>query len=440
MNFWNGAADLKVMILGGTVILLFSIYICMKVYHKKYIFSLYNIGIFTGIFMVCILPFMYEDKAWLAFGRDSAAPFYNFLNKNAVINLSGIIIFYVVLMISEFRRTPSKSVVVRVISKSIDVRVIGFIFCTAIAGWYVVVFIYNGTLPLLNGRRDFYKDSRIANVLYILFSSMIPTLTIYYGLLFCRVKNRKNLVYLLAGSVTCLFSGNRSDLLMAVAYPMVLVMIYRHGKSRINSTIKIVLGILVILLAGLAISLFRSQGSTNIFSMFQEFVYGNTFSDLRDGAYILYGYDSKFDSYLLGKTYLAGLMSFIPSFLSDFKRTWGWGYFSTATLLGMQDHYGLRGGSYCEPYLNFGYVGVAVAALVQGRWLAYREEVFDQYLEGKNGNFEKKYLAMSVAGPLFHFMASSNGLRPFYINCLLLVGSSALYRIWIFLSGKHKSE
>ena len=72
MNFWNGAADLKVMILGGTVILLFSIYICMKVYHKKYIFSLYNIGIFTGIFMVCILPFMYEDKAWLAFGKDSA--------------------------------------------------------------------------------------------------------------------------------------------------------------------------------------------------------------------------------------------------------------------------------------------------------------------------------------------------------------------------------
>lgn len=440
MNFWNGAADLKVMILGSVVISLFAIYVCMKIYCRKYLFSVFNIGIFTEIFMVFIIPFMYEDKAWLAFGKDSAEPFYAFLNQNLKINLTGMIIFYVVLIVSEFQFVPRKSIVCGIIGRSVDTRVIWAVFYTAIIGWYLIVFLYNGTLPLLNGERDFYKKSRIANVLYILFNSSIPLLTVYFGFLSLKAGNVKNIFCFLMGASACLFSGNRSDLLLKIVFPLMLIVLYKHGKNRINSTVKICAGIGFILIAGLGISLLRSRGNTGPGAMLQEFIYGNTFCDFRDGAFVLYGYHNQFDDFLYGKTYIAGLISFIPSFLSEFKQTWGWGYFSTDTLLNMPNHYGLRGGTYCEPYLNFGYVGIIICAVVQARWLAYREGVFDRYLKGEVSDFGKKYLIISLAQPVFQFVVSSNGLRTFYINFLVLAGAAVLLKGLIWLSNKQKSE
>ena len=430
MNFWREAANSRVILLSIIVILMFATYICIKIHYKRYLFSLFNISIFTEILLIFLLPFMYEDKAWLAPGQPSAAPFYSYLNKNIEVNIIGMIVFYLVLIISEFRMFCSKSKIVSAFCKNIDVKAIGIIFFVSVIGWYTIVFIYNGTLPLINGRRDFYKDSKLSNVLYIFFSSIVPVLTSYYGLLFCRIKSRKNFFYLMIGLMTCLFSGNRSDLLTAVALPIMLVIIYKHSKNRISGTLKIIVGMTFILIVGLSLALFRSGNSANFISIIQEFIYGNTFCDMRDGAFILFGYGRMYDTYLYGKTYLAGLISFVPSFISEYKRTWGWGYFSTATLFGMPNHYGFRGGSYCEAYLNFGYIGVIISAIILGRWMAYRERLFESFLKGKVYDFEKKYLAICILSPVFSFCSYSNGLRSFYISGGTLIGASILLRVF----------
>jgi oligosaccharide repeat unit polymerase len=93
-------------------------------------------------------------------------------------------------------------------------------------------------------------------------------------------------------------------------------------------------------------------------------LYGNTFSDLREFAWVDAVWDHQF---WMGKTYLAALMSFVPRFLSQFRDTWGMGA-ATATRLGFDphEHPGVRPGAFGESYFNFGLPGVMIVGLVLG--------------------------------------------------------------------------
>lgn len=112
------------------------------------------------------------------------------------------------------------------------------------------------------------------------------------------------------------------------------------------------------------------------FTVLDEFLYGNQFSDVRDLAWMLSG----FDGHLLGgKTYLAGYTPFIPSFISTFRQQWGWGRWSTeAVHLDPEFHGGLRGGMFGELYFNFGFVpmvaGALVVGLLLGRTIAWESD------------------------------------------------------------------
>jgi hypothetical protein len=92
--------------------------------------------------------------------------------------------------------------------------------------------------------------------------------------------------------------------------------------------------------------------------------FGNSFSDTRDFALILSLWDRTF---FLGKTYLAGILAFVPRFLSPFRDRWALGVV-TATMAGFSPtaHAGLRIGSSGEAYLNFGLPAVVLLGLVGG--------------------------------------------------------------------------
>jgi hypothetical protein len=92
--------------------------------------------------------------------------------------------------------------------------------------------------------------------------------------------------------------------------------------------------------------------------------YGNSFSDTRDFAVILSFWDGHF---FWGKTYLAGLLAFIPRALSSFRDTWAIGVV-TATLAGFKttEHPGLRVGIFGEAYLNFGLPAVLLLGILIG--------------------------------------------------------------------------
>ena len=95
-----------------------------------------------------------------------------------------------------------------------------------------------------------------------------------------------------------------------------------------------------------------------------KFVYGSQFSDIRDLAWILSGFDGH---RLMGRSYLAGYTPFVPSRYSSFRRQWGFGDWTVRQAgLDPNRHGGLRGGFFSELYFNFGYVVAMLGAIVSG--------------------------------------------------------------------------
>lgn len=74
-------------------------------------------------------------------------------------------------------------------------------------------------------------------------------------------------------------------------------------------------------------------------------------------------FDKVYPDFLWGKNYFADFLSFIPAEALPFRQEWSYGWFSTKTLFGWENHFGLRGGWFFQPYINFGYFGVLLAAV-----------------------------------------------------------------------------
>jgi oligosaccharide repeat unit polymerase len=110
------------------------------------------------------------------------------------------------------------------------------------------------------------------------------------------------------------------------------------------------------------------SGDYSVGGFFASFLtmllYGNTFSDLRDFAWV---YSAWPHAFWAGKTYLAAIMSFVPRFASQFRDTWALGA-ATASTVGFdpQVHPGLRPGIFGEGYFNFGLPGVIAVGLIFG--------------------------------------------------------------------------
>ena len=161
-----------------------------------------------------------------------------------------------------------------------------------------------------------------------------------------------------------LFFGARSNILSI--YISILLCYLIKLRTRV-SLLRIVVTasamILVVLYLGSVRSGQYSLGT--FFSLLAALLlYGNTFSDLREFAWVDAVWDHQF---WMGKTYLAALMSFVPRFVSQFRDTWGMGA-ATATTLGFDphEHPGVRPGSFGESYFNFGLPGVMIVGLILG--------------------------------------------------------------------------
>jgi hypothetical protein len=98
--------------------------------------------------------------------------------------------------------------------------------------------------------------------------------------------------------------------------------------------------------------------------LFLNIFFGNSFSDTRDFAVVLSFWDGH---YFLGKTYLAGILAFVPRFLSSFRDVWSLGVV-TATMAGLSptEHAGLRIGLFGESFLNFGLTAVLLLGIFVG--------------------------------------------------------------------------
>jgi hypothetical protein len=148
-------------------------------------------------------------------------------------------------------------------------------------------------------------------------------------------------------------------------------------------------------------------------------LFGNTFSDLRDFAWVYSGWNHQ---YWFGKTYFAALISFIPRFASGFRDQWSLGA-ATALTVGFDPavHPGLRPGIFGEGYFNFGLFGVVCVGLMLGVALRRVDLDVKRAFAYPNGSMVKALASTSLLGVVGNF-AISAGFSGFYI----VVG------VWIF--------
>ena len=119
----------------------------------------------------------------------------------------------------------------------------------------------------------------------------------------------------------------------------------------------------------------KIRGGINT-SILNKILYANTFSDIRDGAFILYGMEKLKITFLYGKMYLADFLSFIPTEFLKYREIYSYSNFTTKTLFGWYGHYGLRGGLFIAPYINFGFFGVISLSIFYAFILSKLEKIF----------------------------------------------------------------
>jgi len=140
--------------------------------------------------------------------------------------------------------------------------------------------------------------------------------------------------------------------------------------------------------------------------------FGDTFSDLRDFAWVYQGWDHVFWA---GKTYLAALMSFIPRFVSEFRDTWGLGVVTASTVgFDPQLHPGLRPGVFGEGFFNFGLFGVMAVGLMLGIVLKKVDTDIKRALAPPRPSMMKAFASSMMLGVAGTF-AISAGFSSLYI-------------------------
>jgi oligosaccharide repeat unit polymerase len=161
-----------------------------------------------------------------------------------------------------------------------------------------------------------------------------------------------------------IFFGARSNLLSIY---IGVLLCYLVGLRRKVSLVRIFgVGSLIVLFSLYLGSVRAGEYSLGTFSrtIVALLLFGDTFSDLRDFAWVYADWNHLFWA---GKTYLAALLAFVPRFASSFRDTWGLGV-ATATTAGLDPrvHPGLRPGMFGEGFFNFGLFGVVAVGLMLG--------------------------------------------------------------------------
>lgn len=415
-------------------LLIVAWYFIIKYKKRKYIISCFNLSLLVYLFSYAISPLFFNDIAWLSFGVLSASSFVEFLNYNIVLNGVGIIIMIISMTFSEFKVKYIHRNIINKLSSSVKDGILEIFYWLIIFFWYAIVLMYNRGLPLLNGGRTFYMNTSVSSI-YLALNQIILLYSLFYGtqLIYCK---RGALKWFVA-SITLLFSGNRADLLLNSLAPIMILAIYnkslrkymrkRKNKSgskwKLIAQFKIFILIPFLIAIGIIILVVRQGGMFNIEDLRREFIYGNTFSDIRDGAYILKGYKGIFKSELLfGKTYVAGLLTFLPSKISAFKNTWLYGNFTTHYLFGWIGHNGLRGGNVLEAFLNFGFLGIVIFSFIQGWLLGYLERNFYHifYLNEVRNEGKEYLILQSILGIEGYFVCTAGSFNAL-INIIWIV-------------------
>lgn len=219
-------------------------------------------------------------------------------------------------------------------------------------------------------------------------------------------------------------SGSRTSIIIPAGTLLAVWSVSRQVRVKIASIVAVMAALLAI---AVAIQHQRALNSgvelKSQIGFAAELAYGNEYSDTRDFAWLL----SKWDGgYLLGKTYVAGAVAFLPRafFMTELREAWSFTFIQDDLLhLDPRTHPGVRPGRYGEMYLNFGYPPVILFGLLTG----YLCRLIDDWIKLRNaGGMHDIVTDLSIA-------ISFNFLEPFYhsvvswtVYVLLLIFATVL--------------
>ena len=258
-----------------------------------------------------------------------------------------------------------------------DFRVKWFLRAAGLAITFILALpmARTGVIPLFAAdaalARAGNMDSDLQRALYNLGAGLMPFVTAGLAVLVARKPMRLlGMDGLLAASSVLmqLLSGNRFPLAIAAFVALTLLsMEWRLPRVLLLGAF----AVCMVFFTGLSgfTGLLRqdreqlTEGNA-VFNSVQAAFTGDNLIDVRDAAWVLSKWD--FDP-LLGRTYLGGLASMLPSGIFPQKKEWHLGL-TGVRIVGWDDqnHFGLRITFFGEAFLNFGLAGILALGAVLG--------------------------------------------------------------------------
>jgi hypothetical protein len=241
-----------------------------------------------------------------------------------------------------------------------------------------------------------------------------------------RERSMLLLAMVLGGALS--FYGSRFFLLALVQLPILIWMI--RLRTRLNLIFLIALFPCALLLSILLDAM--RHGSSVMHALLSAgmlIAFGNSYSDTRDFAVVLSFWDHTF---FLGKTYLAGILAFIPRFLSSFRDHWSLGVV-TAAMAGFKptEHAGLRIGNSGEAYLNFGIAAVVLVGLLVGSMAKLIDMRIKESIVRDPGDV--RVYAYAFLGVIVSALVNSANFSALYTALMVMLLSAALMLLSRFI-------
>ncbi|WP_316809617.1 O-antigen polymerase [Pedobacter agri] len=280
------------------------------------------------------------------------------------------------------------------------------------------------TSGALLGARDSLGESSTERPLYNIAVSVYPIFISILGVLYLAHKKKIYLIgFLMVFGFSFIF-GSRGAAFGSLS---VLMFFYITSKGRNIGWSKILVMGAGLIAAVLGFGILRS-GETKVTGsdIVTSLIYGNTFSDLRDFAWVLSDWNHQL---ILGKTHFSGLISFIPSGISEFRSEWALGKVTTR-IAGLTDSYhgGLRLTIFGESYINFGLIGVIIFSLTYGYFLQEINRKVMYYI--KNKQMIEAYAMSLMSVIIFSFMITSGFFAIYAIFLPMIVLTWALNKTY----------
>ena len=306
-------------------------------------------------------PFASSDQNMEAVGN-SIYIIRDYINEAFYLSVLGVVFVLVGMGLATF--SSGKSAMFTFVEK-------GYAFWQTKPGvWISLVVIILATMGLIalgvrpfEGRQFSFENTSLRPAIN-LYSVILPTITL--SLLVYGFGHNRFFVFagLMCSGLGLMIGTRGASIETLFIFVVCLIIAYRY-KNLAAFTLSIAGFVTVAIVIGILRSTADGDNTVDILQTvsFQIF-FGNNFSDFRDYAWILSGFDGRFYH---GMTYLAGYMALVPSFISEFRNDFRMGII-TSTLAGLdpQFHAGLRPTLFGEAYLNFGISGVVFIATLFG--------------------------------------------------------------------------